>query len=78
MRGRGSGSEESDANVSGEIARRLGEETRRETGQRCDFRRGGDGGVGFGECDLLKFDVHDGVLGDIEKGLDESTHLIHK
>ena len=36
-------------------ARRLGKETRREVRQRCDFRRGGDGGVGFGEFDLLKF-----------------------
>ena len=35
-------------------ARRLGEETRREVGQRCGFWRRGDGGVGFGECDLLR------------------------
>ena len=42
-------------------ARRLGEETRREARQRCSFRRGGHGRVGFGEFDLLGFKVHSGV-----------------
>ena len=60
------------------IARRLGEETRREVGQRCDFRRGSDGGVGFGEFDLLEFKGDGGVLGDIVMKLDESTQLIHE
>ena len=36
-----------------ETARRLGQETRRKAGQRRRIRRGGDGGVGFGECYLL-------------------------
>ena len=35
-------------------ASRLGQEIRREVGQRCDIRRRGDGGLGFGEFNLLK------------------------
>ena len=66
--------------VYGRTARRLGEETRREAGQRCDFRRGGDGGVGFGEFDLLKVKGDDGtsVLRDIVMKPDESTQLTNE
>ena len=60
------------------IAWRLGEETRREVGQRCDFRRGGDGGVGFGEFDLLKWIGHSGVLQGIVMKLDESKELMNE
>ena len=31
----------------------MGEEARGEARERCHFRRGGDGGVGFGEFDHL-------------------------
>ena len=61
-----------------ETARRLGQEIRREVGQRCRIRRGGDGGVGFGECYLLNLKEHDGVLRDILMKLDESKELIYE
>ena len=61
-----------------ETARRLGQETRREVGQRRRIRRGGDGGVGFGECDILNLKEHDGVLRDIVMKLDESKELIYE
>ena len=55
-----------------ETARRLGEETRREAGQRCSFRRGGHGRVGFGEFDFLGFKGYSGILQDIVIGQYES------